>query len=234
MKYLKEILKAKRDKKTLPSLAHLIKQYGLWYKCLHNTDVFKNAIPWITFSAIDFLNRYLKGDMKVFEYGGGGSTLFFSSRVNELVTIEHNRDWSEALRKVMQDQTNVRWDGNFIEAEDVAEISNPNPSNPSHYVSEDVTFKNKSFKQYASFIDTYPDEYFDVVLVDGRARPSCLKHSLTKVKKNGLLILDNADRSYYLEYFHDKLNNYKLELRDFGPTPYVKWFTQTNIWRRIE
>jgi hypothetical protein len=34
-------------------------------------------LPWISYAAIDFLDGYLKPDMTVYEYGSGGSTLFF-------------------------------------------------------------------------------------------------------------------------------------------------------------
>lgn len=35
-------------------------------------------IPWINFLAIDYLNEVLSDASKVFEYGMGGSTIFFA------------------------------------------------------------------------------------------------------------------------------------------------------------
>ncbi|MBU6399666.1 MAG: hypothetical protein KGS61_05060, partial [Verrucomicrobia bacterium] len=32
-------------------------------------------LPWFAYAAIDFLDRYLRPDMRVCEYGSGGSTL---------------------------------------------------------------------------------------------------------------------------------------------------------------
>ena len=34
-------------------------------------------IPWVTHGAKKWLDSYLKKDMKVFEWGSGGSTLYF-------------------------------------------------------------------------------------------------------------------------------------------------------------
>jgi hypothetical protein len=113
------------------------------------------------------------------------------------------------------------------EAKPAVGLSNHKPED---YLSDE----GQTYKKYATVIDQFPDEYFDVVLVDGRARPSCMFHSLRKVKKNGLLILDNADRPYYLKAFHDKLKNYQLVVSATGPAPYSPWFTQTNIWRRLQ
>jgi hypothetical protein len=41
-------------------------------------------------------------------------------------------------------------------------------------------------KKYADFINQYPDQYFDVIIVDGINRNSCLKNSLNKLKNDGL------------------------------------------------
>ena len=41
----------------------------------------------------------------------------------------------------------------------------------------------------------YPDDTFDVVVVDGRERVRCFQHSVAKVKPGGLLILDDVDRA---------------------------------------
>lgn len=50
-------------------------------------------LPWISFAAIDFLSKWLQESMNVFEWGAGGSTLFFASRVNRVVSIENDLNW---------------------------------------------------------------------------------------------------------------------------------------------
>lgn len=52
-------------------------------------------------------------------------------------------------------------------------------------------------KKYADFINQYPDQYFDVIIVDGINRNSCLENSLNKLKNDGLLIFDNTDDHRY-------------------------------------
>ncbi|MBL0257980.1 MAG: hypothetical protein IPQ03_10865 [Bacteroidetes bacterium] len=59
---------------------------------------------WLTYPVIDFLKNYLRKDMRVFEYGGGGSTLFFAKRVAELVTVEHDKDWFQKLSLILIDK----------------------------------------------------------------------------------------------------------------------------------
>jgi hypothetical protein len=55
-------------------------------------------IPWFTYSAIDFLKDKLRSDFTLLEFGSGNSTLFWSERVNEIVSLEHNIEWFEKLR----------------------------------------------------------------------------------------------------------------------------------------
>src|SRR5688572_9711262 len=57
-----------------------------------------HAAPWITFDAIDFLKARARPDMRVFEFGSGGSTLFWASLGAQVTSIEHNPAWYEILK----------------------------------------------------------------------------------------------------------------------------------------
>lgn len=59
------------------------------------------------------------------------------------------------------------------------------------------------FSEYVTFIDRYADYFFDIVIIDGRVRHSCIAHALKNVKKKGALLLDNPDRAYYLASFQN-------------------------------
>jgi|SRR5580700_6539557 hypothetical protein len=53
---------------------------------------------WYTYSAIQWLTDRLKPDDRVFEFGCGHSTLWFSARVRQVVSIEHNQAWFDRLQ----------------------------------------------------------------------------------------------------------------------------------------
>lgn len=61
-------------------------------------DADGNPIPWITYPAIEFLKKRVHKEMSVFEYGCGGSTLWWASRVKEVVSVEHDVMW---YRKIL-------------------------------------------------------------------------------------------------------------------------------------
>ena len=109
------------------------------------------------------------------------------------------------------------------EAQDIAD--------PNLYLSDDVTFSECNFRKYVCQIDLFPDNIFDIVLVDGRARPSCIKHASKKVKIGGLIVLDNSDREYYLRMTANLLQDFDRRIFQ-GVAPGVTWFTETSIFIR--
>lgn len=193
----------------------------------------KDQQAWITFKAIDFLNRHLNNKHKVFEYGGGGSTLFFLNRVKEVVTVEHNEEWFTILQQIINKKAVNHWKGKLIKAEHSNLVEPPDMANPAHYSSEDKASQGLNYKSYATAIDAYPDAYFDCVLVDGRSRPACIVHSVPKLKSGGFLVLDNSDREYYLTQTKGLLEEqFNFLFGEFGPSPYSHEFTHTSIWQK--
>lgn len=65
-----------------------------------SVDADGNPLPWITYPAIDFLQRRVNKDMTVFEYGCGSGTLWWSSKVREIVSVEHDKDWYQKILAV--------------------------------------------------------------------------------------------------------------------------------------
>lgn len=69
-------------------------------KYLHRNDFLipiKYRIPWITFKAIKWLEDNITKKMRVFEFGAGGSTLFFADRVKEVISVENDEKWYSKL-----------------------------------------------------------------------------------------------------------------------------------------
>jgi len=71
-----------------------------------NRSAIKDETPWITFQAKEWLEDFLtqNKNMTVFEYGSGGSTIFFSKRVKRLISIEHDRAWYQVLSRTLKEK----------------------------------------------------------------------------------------------------------------------------------
>ncbi|PZS10133.1 MAG: FkbM family methyltransferase, partial [Chloroflexi bacterium] len=46
------------------------------------------AIPWFSYPALAWLDAVVTGSERVFEFGSGNSTVWFSRRVAEVVSVE--------------------------------------------------------------------------------------------------------------------------------------------------
>ena len=188
--------------------------------------------PWLTFRTIKWINAYLKNEMRVFEYGSGSSTLFFAERVKKLISIEHDVDWYRLLVDLLQK----------MQIENVAYIlSKPirskglekNAMDPNAYSSGfSEKYQGLDFSEYVKMIDKYPDESFDLILIDGRSRPSCIKHAIRKLKQNGVIILDNSNRERYKLAEKQYLCSFKCK-RFYGIGPYSTIPWETSIYYKL-
>ena len=184
-------------------------------------------IPWINFLAIDYLNEILLGASKVFEYGVGGSTIFLAKKNLEVISVEHNKSYYEAVNKIIIQQYKKQSIQLFLS------VPKPN-SVETKYTSNRNEYSGLSFKDYVHTINQFPDQYFDLVLVDGRCRIECCKAASRKIKKNGVLMLDNSDYMHYQSGIQDLdlhfLKNWKKQnLLSPGPcSQVIGW--QTTYW----
>jgi hypothetical protein len=188
-----------RERRSFLPFTSFVGSYFEWKRSLEADagDPFDGP-PWLSLPAVDFLKKHLRPTFKILEYGSGVSTVYFARRAQEVISIEHDENWFRAVEKAIRDRGISNWKGLLIPPEKKASSDPRDPSDWDQYASGSPPHAEFRFASYARACDRFPDEYFDVAVVDGRARPSCLKHARFKVKKGGYLILDNTERDYYL------------------------------------
>jgi hypothetical protein len=83
--------------------------------------------------------------------------------------------------------------------------------------------------EYVEFIEQFPGR-FHIVVVDGRDRVNCIKHSVGALAADGVLLLDNSERHQYssgIEFLADQ----GFRRLDFeGPVPIVTHSSTTTIF----
>ena len=126
-------------------------------------------VPWLTEGAISFLECYLEEhtNARILEFGSGASTVWFVRRTKNLISIEHDTSWHRLVKETIDKGFN--------------------------YGAKLILLP----KPYYHVTNLFPDEYFDLILVDGRNRKGCILHSVRTLKKGGILMLDNSERPYY-------------------------------------
>jgi predicted O-methyltransferase YrrM len=129
--------------------------------CMFNlsAEVKIRPLPWFTEGAIAFLKEHLEKhpESRILEYGSGASTIYLASRVCELVSVEHDPKWHKLIKGRIEKL--------------------PFPTTHIKCV-----LRKRPYNNIAS---EFPNEYFDLILVDGRDRVKCIESSLSKLKKGG-------------------------------------------------
>lgn len=206
-----------------------------WLASTANPDYLLNErYPWLTFGAVRWIERYLceRPGARVFEYGSGGSTLFWQRMGCSCVSVEHDEAWWKRVKGLVGDDP--RCELRLVIPDRIPDRGAQvhfDPADPHRYRSGDPTFGGYSFERYARQIEEFADASFDVVLVDGRARPSCLMHAIPKLRCGGIAILDNADRPYYLS----RMSSHVASLRRatfVGAAAGVATINRTDIFTR--
>jgi hypothetical protein len=209
--------------------------YGQWLSSFRaGRSSVQDEWPWINFPALEVLMHAVKPGFKVFEFGGGGSTLFFCKRGAEVVTVEDHTQWFQTLTEKIAASGYPHWQGHLVEPEALPPgTPEPDFKDPDAYASAAKGMRQFSFERYAKTITQYPEVYFDIILVDGRARPSCIKQAIPHLKPGGLLVVDNTERDYYLAPFRALLNETFIPvIGQRAPVPYTPDFTVTSIFRK--
>ncbi|MCM4161415.1 FkbM family methyltransferase [Antarcticibacterium flavum] len=156
-----------------------------------------DELPWYTYPFIHFLKQRLNKDLVVFEYGSGNSTIWYSKRVKQVVSVEHNVEWFNKIKSRVSNSSNV-----------------------------DYIFKNLGSGEYQNEILNY-NNAFHIVVIDGLQRVQCSLNTLGALKEDGVIIWDNSDRSEYEEGYNFLLSQgfKRIDFWGIGPLNYYSWST---------
>ena len=143
------------------------------------------ALPWFAYAAIDFLDGQLRRDMRVFEFGSGGSTIFFAERCAAVRAVEEEARWASRVRK--------RAAG--LELPNVEII--------------DAAFDFNRAQDFVSsnYLAQVGSGMWDVIVVDGAdndftIRPICFRRAESQIKPGGMIVVDDSWRYTQLRTAH--------------------------------
>jgi predicted O-methyltransferase YrrM len=141
---------------------------------------------WMSIDERNLVSKYLGYNKTMLEWGAGGSTLFFSKFVKKYISIEHDEGWYNEVKAKIGDNVELH------------HVLNNEPRT--------IPTDPKQFEDYINYVDTLNQKY-DIVLVDGRARPECAKKVIPYLKENAIVIMhDFWERPAYhwvLDYYEE-------------------------------
>lgn len=213
-----------------PTLSSLIRDFPDHGRSLFGSrSPLDLRIPWMPFVAVRQLQGFVPPYPSVVEFGVGGSTLWWLDRGAKLTSIEHDATWARTIRDQVTCDLEAHWTLILAPPNEDSGVGNAG-AHP--YSSTDERYRGYSFERYVRSIEHFADESLDVVVVDGRARPACVRAASAKVRIGGLLVVDQSEREEYWGAIGELAGGHYSLQQFSGPTPGLSHFTQTAIMQR--
>ncbi|MFQ5900443.1 MAG: class I SAM-dependent methyltransferase [Thermodesulfobacteriota bacterium] len=122
-------------------------------------------------------------NIDVLEWGSGGSTVYFTEFLRQRgvnytwISLEHDQHWYHKISEQLKGDKDIK----IYLFKDERSKSSLRTADMDDYVSFPATLREK----------------FDLILVDGRKRRRCLIEAKDLLKPGGVVLLHDAQRSYY-------------------------------------
>ena len=129
------------------------------------------SVPWLTRGAIEALTDLLRSTDSCLEWGAGKSTAWVGSRVQRVVSVEHDPVWFERVQNQLA--------ANGLDRDSVRLLSVEPNDRPGD-------------SPYVRAIDEFGDGQLDVVFIDGEHRAVCALEAIPKLASGGVLIIDDV------------------------------------------
>ncbi|AKJ28572.1 hypothetical protein AAW51_1881 [Caldimonas brevitalea] len=138
---------------------------AFWTAALRVAVGYRPELPWIAFSSIARLQKFLTPESRVLEFGSGMSTLWYARHAGQVCSVEDHRGWYERVEQLIQRRGLRNVEYRLAEQRD----------------------------EYVSFKRDDPTG-FDLIMVDGKFRSECVRSATSLLRPGGILYLDNSDK----------------------------------------
>ena len=196
---------------------------GLWLRSLLSVLDFHDFrgldIPWWTLKAGGEVAHFLAENprARVLEWGSGASTAWLATRSGSVISIESDPVWATQVRGAVPHNVTI------LEPPVLKVAGAP------AIRSRRMGFRRHEFTPYIAAIDALPG-YFDLIVIDGRAREACFEIARKRLADGGLILFDNTNRLRYRR----TLARYRAQFvitSYVGLTPILPWPSMTSLIR---
>lgn len=174
---------------TPPGREHRLRHWAYSLTRIHvPLELARLDVPWWTYRAIDEVDAWIAsraGEVRVFEWGSGASTIWLGRRVASVISIEHHVEFGAMLGRNIADMRNVS-----------LVVTPPSASATPKIGSSKEGYGGLDFSDYVGQISAIGG-VFDLIIIDGRAREACLVVGLDHLAPDGIIVFDNSSRRRY-------------------------------------
>lgn len=130
--------------------------------------------PWYVNACVDKIKTWDLSDKIVFEWGSGGSSMWWAMKAKELYSVDHNYDWYQFVTNELKRVINAdNWKIVYVD-----------------------THEGDQSASRDSYIASFPQTVHpNICIVDGVHRYECAEYAV-KVLKPEILIIDNHNQDY--------------------------------------
>jgi len=166
-------------------------------KSKSSVDAAGHPIPWWPYAATEYLEKIVRTDHRVFEFGSGNSTLWWKSLSSNVISIDHDPDWNKTAgsKLIEQDETCNSQHYAILQPFFEAGLDKILIKNVAR--SWRAGLRTHEFKSYAAELLNYPKNHFDFIVIDGMARVLCAWIAAKVIKEDGIIIMDDTERNMY-------------------------------------
>jgi precorrin-6B methylase 2 len=149
---------------------------------------FRPVKPWISYSAVKTLSKFLSRENSVvLEFGSGMSTAWYAKHARAVYSVEDDTAWFNISKSIFHSMG-------------ISNVHYHLATNEEDYIRQG---QDSGLK-------------FDLIMVDGSYRSACVRESLPFLKPGGIIYLDNTDKDTEAEPAHADMAIAKKLLIDFA------------------
>ncbi len=163
----------------------LTKENNIW----RHKDKGGLLYPYCTKPFLDFLDSQNMKKWEIFEWGSGGSTVWFASKCKRITSIEHDKNW---LTDVTTHLKILRLKNGILKLRNIEQ-----PKNKEHpilgTIQTDIFLEDGLNSNYVKAIKEDNRKY-DCIFIDGLHRHACAKIAINHIKPGGIIVLNNVNQ----------------------------------------
>ncbi len=209
----------------------LLKSGWIESKINNSSIVNSKYVPWITFSALNFLDRLYLRESSVVEFGSGASTAYFAEKSSEVSTFEFDSMYFQEIALLRSQFSDV----SFFNVEEITSSEDQN-LDFEHFEADFLECAHLDLTESAVPLELTCNKEFinltvakiqnaDLIFVDGGPRNTLMHLASEFARSECLIVVDNSDLSYTQAGITllKKAGFLEIPFQSFGPL-------NPNIW----
>jgi len=187
-------------------------------------------IPWITYSALEFLESNVSSNAKVLEFGAGFSSIFWALRGNDISYLDFNKNWNDCISNTLDELGRECLISSKSIFDELSSVYPPFIEEFKQMLSIEERATSTNFSNSLNSYILEKIEMANLIVIDGHYRNFFLE-MCARADSKAVVVLDNAERNEYETGKTAILDAgfFKIDFTGLGPVNPYGWTTSIFI-----